>query len=204
MLLSVITGTYLSLFARLERDSICPLGASSWSARTQDLVHFCSLGGTGLIEDGMAVDLEIGEGAAPAILIEGKGLVAYGEETAEAESIWEGRDAGGEGAIGPGGVVVGNATGRKVGAEEGHELRREQVGNVGAVIEGSVHDDEVEALIGMTDEPTAAIVDDDVDLRIGEQTGYFRMVADERQVAAIDFDKGEVFDTGTVDDDLRP
>ena len=179
-------------------------GGVELMGEAQDFFHFGSLGCAGLIEDGTVVDLGAGESATPAGFVEGKGLITYGEEAREAERVGEGVDTGREGAIGPGGVVVGDAAGAEVRAEDAHELRGEQIGDVSAVVKGRVHNNEVEALIGMTNEPTAAVVDDDVHLGIGEQARDFRVAGDERQVAGIDLNNGEIFHAGTVDDDLSP
>ena len=65
-------------------------------------------------------------------------------------------------------------------------------------------EDEVEAAIGVSDEPAAAVIDDDVDFRIGEQTGDTGALADEGSVARIDFDDGDVLDGRIVGDDLGP
>lgn len=122
----------------------------------------------------------------------------------EARPFGEGEAAGALDTSGIGGVVEKDAALFEVAFNKINELGGQKVRSVGAKVERGVGHDGIEAPAGIGAQPTAAIVDNDRNLGVGQKRSDLRLIADEREIAGIDLNDSERRDLRIVGDDLRP
>ena len=102
------------------------------------------------------------------------------------------------------GVVVKNTLGIQVAAYELQEFDRQKIGRIRAPIECCVHENEIKLTIRVADKPSAAVINDDMNLWILQKTRNDRPMLDQLQVPGIDFDDSDVLDTRMISEYLRP